>query len=40
LQGGLLAKINRLADNLQLADCEAAAVTGDGDENTFAEIPS
>jgi hypothetical protein len=36
----LLDKVNRLVDNLQPADREAAELTGDGDENTFAEIPS
>ena len=36
----LLDKVNRLVDNLQPADGEAAELTGDGDENTFAEIPS
>jgi hypothetical protein len=36
----LLDKVNRLVDNLQPADGEAAELTGEGDENTFAEIPS
>ena len=36
----LLDKVNRLVDNLQPADGEATELTGDGDENTFAEIPS
>jgi hypothetical protein len=36
----LLDKVNRLVDNLQPADGEAAELTGDGDKNTFAEIPS
>ena len=36
----LLDKINRMVDNLQPLDGEAPAEpTGDGDENTFAEIP-
>jgi hypothetical protein len=36
----LLDKINRLADNLQPVDVEAAALAGDDDENSSAEIPS
>jgi hypothetical protein len=36
----LLDKVNHLVDNRQPADGEAAELTGDGDENTFAEIPS
>ena len=36
----LLAKINRLADNLQPVDCEAAAQATEEHENNFAEIPS
>jgi hypothetical protein len=36
----LLDKVNHLVDNRQPADGEAAELTGDGDENAFAEIPS
>jgi hypothetical protein len=35
----LLAKINRLADNLQPVDCEAAAQGTEEHENNFSEIP-
>jgi hypothetical protein len=36
----LLAKINRLADNLQPVDCEKAAQGTEEHENIFSEIPS
>jgi hypothetical protein len=36
----LLAKINRLADNLQPVDCEAPAQGTESHENNFSEIPS
>ncbi len=36
----LLDKVNRLVDNLQPADREAAEPAGNEDENNFAEIPS
>jgi hypothetical protein len=36
----LLAKINRLADNLQPVDCETAAQGTEEHENIFSEIPS
>ena len=35
----LLEKINRLADNLQPAVDDSAALEAEGDENNFAEIP-
>jgi hypothetical protein len=35
----LLDKINRIADNLQPADGEAAEPTGEDDENNSDEIP-
>jgi hypothetical protein len=36
----LIDKINRLADNLQPVDCEAAAQVTEDHENNFSEIPS
>ena len=36
----LLAKINRLADNLQPVDCEVPAQGTEDQENNFSEIPS
>ena len=36
----LLDKINRLADNLQSVDCDAAAQATEEHENNFSEIPS
>ena len=35
----LLDKVNRLVDNLQPADGEAAELTGDGDKNTSQKFP-